>query len=264
MRVAVVGAGVVGRALARGLTERGDQVALLSPSPVDGVPALWVQADAVSGRGLRGPIRQADVVVFAAAGSNGASRSQVALEGARNASSAAAEAGARFVLLGPAGAEGCVSEHAQAHVAGVSECQAASPALSVVRLPLLFGADDRWVGVWMRAARRGRRVSVAGARRLVRPLWSGDAVAAVARAIDGLQSVPVVQVLGPEPVTVDDAARAVQDQFSAGRGLPLGAPKPRPDEGPLLDAQLDGTDDWDTLGLPARTTLHAFLSRVAS
>jgi nucleoside-diphosphate-sugar epimerase len=254
----------MGRALARGLTERGDQVVVLSPTALDGVPALWVQADAVSGRGLRSPIRQADVVVFAAAGSTAAHRSQVALEGARNASSAAAEAGARFVLLGPTGADGCVSDHAQAHVAGVSECQAASPALSVVRLPVLFGADDRWIGPWLRSARRGRRVAVAGGRRVVQPLWTGDAVAAVCRAIDGLQSAPVVQVAGPESITLDDAARAVQEQFSVGRGLPIGAPKPRADEAPLLDAQLDAVDDWDTLGLPARTTLHAFLSRVTS
>ena len=54
MKVAIVGSGVVGRLLGRGLVARGDQVTLISPNPVD-EPLLWVSGDAVTGRGLDAP-----------------------------------------------------------------------------------------------------------------------------------------------------------------------------------------------------------------
>ena len=114
------------------------------------LPALWVQADAATGEGLRKALAGAEVVVFAAGGGTPKESQDLARYGIRNAAVAAETLGARLVVAGPVGAiEGARHPVLRASFAGVAAARGEGLALRHVRLPALFGEGDRLLSPWL-------------------------------------------------------------------------------------------------------------------
>ncbi len=263
MKVAVVGAGTLGGALARGLSKGKTRVTVISRRPVE-LPALWVQADAVTGEGLRKAVGDAQVVIYAAAGETPKEAIQVARFGMRNAAVAAESAGARMVVVGPAGA-GASARHPllRAHHQGVEQARSEGLALRVVRLPVLFGLGDRLLSPWLDRAARGEAVRIPRVRSPLRPLWTGDATRLVLRAISPDGDWPGdTEVKGPEVWTlVELAAAACESQGRTPAGMPQLMGQARWDH---LAEQDTERDDWDTLKLGERQTVTRWLAAVGS
>ncbi len=246
MRVCIVGAGVVGRAVARRLAQRGDHVVLASPAPREGA-GLWRRADALTGVGIRDALYAADAVVYAAT----APRQVVALAGAGAEQVArAARQGAveRFVWVQPVGINGALTHVVQSYQEALPVVRAQAPELRVVGLPLLFGDGDRLFTPWVEAARAGKAVPQPPDLRL-RPLWSDDAARLVLRAVDG-ELDRDVGVQGPRPVRL----RALADDLAGSFGAKVSrmkrsALKPWAE---LLASQGEAPDDWDGLDLGRR------------
>lgn len=259
MRVAIIGAGALGGALARRLSRQADQVTVISRRPVD-LPGLWIRGDAVSGDGLRKAVRGSEVVVFAAAGESRKEASELASFGARNAAVAAEDAGARLVVLGPAGGS-ARRQHPlhRAHHEGVAQARREGLALRVVRLPLLFGLNDHLLSPWLDRAARGEPVRMPRNRAVFRPLWTGDAARLVERAMADDPDWPGdVEVKGPTLHTLQELAIAAC--ASLGRRpstLPrLGGPF----RWELAEEHGGERDDWDSLRLGERCTVSEWLA----
>lgn len=264
MRVAVVGSGVLGQALTRSLHGRGVAVTVLSPRAAE-LPAMWMRCDAVTGEGLRRGIAGAAVVVYTAAASAGPAVEEVARVGARHAATAAGQAGARFVLVGPAGAgPKAMAASLRAHHAATGVCRQIHPEARVIRVPPLFGEGDRLLSPWLAQVRRGRSLRVAGGDLQLRPLRLQDAVRVVEEAIEARLPPGVVSLNGPEAHSVAGLAALVCDRLGARRAwIPWGGPSPRPEERARLPEQLDAPDDWARLELGERGTVAGFLERWA-
>ena len=173
-RIAIVGSGVMGRTLAKALRYRGDEVALLSPRPVE-VPAIWIDCDAVTGRGLRTGLAGVDAVVYTAAGRGGDDVQRVGRLGAEQVARGVLRAGVRrMVLVGPAGNSETTggAAHLEAHEDGVAACRLQVPDLRVVRLPTVFGVDDHLVWSWIQRAKNGRAFRARHRNLELRPLWA--------------------------------------------------------------------------------------------
>ena len=261
IRVAIVGGGPVGRLLARALSERGDRVALLSPRPVE-LPAFWMCADAVSGRGLRAGLSGAEVVVYAAAGQRGRDIEDIGIRGAEQVCRAARRAGAeRVLLLGPVGASSrAKSRHLQAHAFAIETCARRMPGLRALGLPPLFGRDEHLLSPWLARAERGQPIRVHRGKLTVRPLWTGDARALLLAAVDG-QLPERAGVQGPEEHTISALADKLCAHYGVGRTPQLRARRPSPEERACLREQLTAPDGWGDLGLPERSTFDQWLAR---
>lgn len=261
MKVTVIGSGVVGRLLGRALADRGEQVTLLSPNPVD-EPLLWIAGDAVTGRGLRVGIEGSQVVVFAAAGRKGKAIEEIGAKGAEQVVRAVERAGGkRFILLGPTGSSTrSRARHLQAHAFAVDTCRKHMPSLSTVQLPPLFGEGDHLMSPWLERARDGRPIHVPQAKLTLRPLWVGDAKRLLLAAVDG-ELPEHVAVQGPSRVTVGELAATFCSRFETSRTMIGLARRPGPDELACLKEQLDGRDDWDTLKLGERLTPERWLAQ---
>lgn len=259
IRVAVVGAGAVGRLLARALSERGDRVALLSPEPVE-APAFWMSADAVTGRGLKLGLAGAEVVVYAAAGQRGRAIEDVGIRGAEQVCRAAQRAGIqRVLMLGPAGASSrAKSRHLQAHAFAVEACARRVPDLKAVGLPPLFGRGDHLVTPWLARAERGRPIHVHHGKLELRPLWVGDARTLLLAAVDG-RLPDRVSVQGPERLTVSAMAGKLCARYGVGRTSLGRARRPGADEVACMKEQLGAPDGWEALELGARSTFDQWL-----
>jgi len=261
MKVTIIGSGVVGRLLGRALAERGDQVTLLSPRPVD-EPLLWIAGDAVTGRGLRVGLEGADAVVFAAAGRKGKSIEEIGAKGAEQVCRAVERANIdRFLLIGPSNSgTRSRARHLQAHAFALDNCAKRLPSVTAVQIPTLFGEGDHLVSPWLERARSGRPIHTHHTKLEIRPLWVGDARRLLIAAVDGELSARV-SVQGPSRLTVGALATTFCARFSVGRSLMGIARRPGPDEIACLKEQLGGRDDWDSLDLGERLTPAKWLAQ---
>jgi len=254
----VIGAGALGSALAHRLAGERARVTVISRHPAD-LPALWVQADAVSGTGLRKAVADNQVVVYAAAGESPKDAVQVAQYGLRNAAVAAESAGARLVVIGPAGA-GAKARHPllRAHHDGVVQARSEGLALRVVRLPTLFGHGDHLLSRWLNRATRGQPVRVPRVPATLRPLWVGDAARLIARAAGDDDWPGDVEVKGPEPWTLQELAGLVcQGLGCQPSAVPQWGGQGRWDH---LGEQDTSRDDWAYLKLGERQTVAGWLA----
>ncbi|MBK7760206.1 MAG: SDR family oxidoreductase [Deltaproteobacteria bacterium] len=260
-RIVVIGAGVVGRALTRALHARGDQVTVLSPKPVN-LPALWRLTDAVSGEGLRRGVRGAQIVVFAASAQDPKGADEVLRLGAHHAAAAAAHAGAeRFVLIGPVGARaGNISSSLRAHHEGTLAARRLIAEARTIRLPWLFGEGDQLLDPWLERARQGRRLPVPASAAPIDPLWLGDAVRALLKAVDEPLPSLVTELRGPERLGLDELAERVGKLFGVKRTLIRPWPE-RPEDLRRLPEQQTGPDQWGELGLGDRLKIGEHLER---
>lgn len=260
MRVAIVGAGAVGRALTRGLHARGEELVLLSPRPVE-LPALWQRCEAISGQGLRQGVQGAEVVVVALAARKPDAARELLRLGAHHAVRAAAEAGAsRVVLLGPAGASARArSPSLKAHYEGTLQCRQAFPELRVLRAPPLFGEDDSLLSPWLARARLGHSIRVPLPKQQLRPLWVGDLLKPLLAAVDGALEPRQVELQGPERLSFEEMAALVCQRLGVKTAFRAGSVQERPEDFARLPEQLDAPDDWAGLGLGRRLTLAAWL-----
>lgn len=213
LRVAVVGGGVVGRAVVRQLAQAGHLVVVLAPRQVT-LPALWRRADAVSGQGLRAALDGVDAVVYAAGPPMarwasrrvGEAEQDLLATGVRHTAQATPEA-ARLVLVGPAGASATsVAPSLRAHHEVCRELERRLAA--VVRLPALVGDDDHWMLAVRTALASGRPLRVADPDLVLRPLAVEDAARAVRAAVEGTSS-GVLTVTGLRAWRLGEAAEAV-------------------------------------------------------
>lgn len=249
MKVCLVGAGVVGRALARALAARGDHVVLASPEPRAGA-GLWRRADALTGTGIREALYEAEVVVYAATAPR--QQAQLAGAGAEQVARAARQGAVeRFVWVQPVGS----SRALQAWRDAEPLVRAQAPRLSIVGLPLLFGDDDKLLAPWLVAARTGKALAQPPDLRL-RPLWSEDAARLLVEAVDG--RIPErVGVQGLRPVRLRALAEDVAGSFGVGVSRMKRSPlKPWAD---LLADQAEAADDWEGLDLGRRLDVEDHL-----
>ena len=269
MRVCVVGSGARGRGLARALSSRGDEVALVSPRPVE-MSLLWMRGDAVSGAGLRRGLEGASAAVYAAAGTTSRDIHPVGCVGAEQFARAGRRAGGgRLTTAGAAGAAPLAgvesaAGYAAAHRAGVAAIERLGVDVCSVALPALFGEDDHLLTPWLRRARGGKGVSARRPGLALRPLWSGDAVRALLAAIEG--DLPDrISLQGPRQVTMEELASAVRARFRVGKGGPLGRVVSMGQSTShwwrWLDEQAGATDDWTSLGLGRRVDPVAWIDR---
>ncbi len=263
MNVAIIGAGALGGAVCRVLAARGDRVTVVSRRPVS-LPALWVHGDAVSGEGLRRAVAGCDTVIYAAAGKSRREGLQVARFGARNAAVAAEGAGARLVVLGPAGS-GASAHHAllKAYHEGTARCRLEGLEVRVARLPVLFGNGDHLLSPWLTRAVAGEPVRWPRVRPPLRPLWLGDAARLVLAAVAPEEEWPGdVEVKGPREwqmaALVHRTCAAVGVRPAA---LPRVGGSARWDH---LGDQLNTRDDWNWLELGQRMDVEAWLDRVGA
>ena len=258
MRIAVVGSGLVGGALATALGLRGDRVTVLSPSPRE-IPGLWRHCEAVSGDGLREGIRDCDLVVYAA-WSPGKNTWELARMGPEHACVAANEAHVpRFLMLGPTGAnsEGR-SEAGRGLCEAFDACRKRDIRVQFVGLPVLFGKGDHLVAPWMEPLARGRRPRIQGPRSWVQPLWLDDAIKLLLKFVDGEERRPRVQVLGPERWRMMELGRVVCETFSSRPAMLSGNLSPV--ENALLEDQQTAIDNWEELDLWKRTRVKDWLA----
>lgn len=253
MKVCIVGAGVVGRAVARALAGRGDHVVLASPEPRAGA-GLWRRADALTGAGIREALYEADVVVYAATAPKQVA--SLAKAGPEQVARAARQgAVGRFVWVQPVGVDRSRAPAVQTFREAHPLVAAHAPDLRVVGLPLLFGDDDKLLAPWLAAARSGKAVPQPPDLRL-RPLWCDDAARLVVRAVDG--TLPErVGVQGPRPVRLRALAEDVAGSFGVGVSrMKRSVLRPWAD---LLADQADAPDDWEGLDLGRRRDVEDHL-----
>ncbi len=263
MRVGVVGAGTLGRALTRRLVHRQDQVVVASRRPVD-LPALWLQVDVLSGEGLHKALRGCDAVVFAAAGGRRKEAVQLARIGLRNVAVATEREGARLVMVGPSGTgEGSSHPVLRAHHEGENLAQEECSKLWVVRVPTLFGMGDHLLSPWLDQIARGESVRVPPVRAPLRPLWTGDASLLIERALGDEPGWPGnVEVNGPGTWTMRQLAEATCAILgSKPSGVPHFGGASRWDH---LAAQDTERDDWGRLNLGNRRNVEDWLAAVGS
>jgi uncharacterized protein YbjT (DUF2867 family) len=245
------------------MAEQGDRVTVISRHPVD-LPALWLQGNAVTGEGLRKAARGCQVLVYAAAGGSRLESTQLAEFGVRNAAVAADDAGARLVVVGPAGT-GESAHHPMllAHHRGVEQSRKEGLVLRVVRLPALFGEGDHLLTPWLDRASQGKAVRVPRNSVVFRPLWTLDAALLVARAMADDDTWPDdVEVKGPGEWTLQRLAKAVCGSWGTKpSGLPQIGGQARWDH---LAEQATDRDDWATLKLPQRQTVQEWLAAAGS
>ncbi len=259
MRIAVVGSGLVGSALASALGRRGDRVTVLSPSPSE-ISGLWRHCEAVSGDGLREGIQDCDLVVYAAWSTAGKRTWELARMGPEHACVAAKEAQVpRFLMLGPTGAnpEGR-GEAGRGLCEAFEVCRKWEMRVQFVGLPVLFGEGDHLMAPWMEPLARGRRPRIQGPKCWVQPLWISDAIKLLLKFVDGEVRRPRVQVLGPERWRMMELGKLVCDTFSGRPAMFSSALSPV--EIALLEDQQTAIDNWEELDLWKRTRVKEWLA----
>jgi hypothetical protein len=128
------------------------------------------------------------------------------------------------------------------------------PRVRVVRLPPLFGTDDRIAWPLVHAVRDRGVARVPRRMPPSWPLWVEDAARAVMQAPVG-----GCVLRGPQRLEAVDVARAVAEALEGRWGWRLFGGR---EGAPLLAGQQDAPDDWDDARFGARTTLGTWLARL--
>ncbi len=212
--------GFVGGHLARTLHARGVAFRALARSARNGEWFAAAGVPVVRGDlGDPGACREAvagcsTVVHLAAAAdvSDAAVNRRVNVAGLDNLLSAARAAGARHFVFVSSTCAGRERRDAYGETKRIGEglVQAGGVPFTIVRPTMIYGTGSKEWDTFVGVIRRSPVVPILGTgRRVVQPVWIGDAVAALAALAGGEPQGRVFDLAGPAPISFDDLVHAV-------------------------------------------------------
>ena len=284
------GSGFVGGHLAQALLARGCRLRIVSRHP-ERAFRLRPLAELGQVQFVRGDTPRPETIFRAFAGAYGAVNLVGAFagdldrlqgEGAGRIAALARQAGARaFVHVSALGADaGSASEYARTKAQGEAAVRAAFPAATILRPPVLFGEDDRFINRFAQLIARLPVLPVFGPHARLQALNVDDACEAIANALADPASHggKTYEIAGPEAIPMLELNRriaaaqgrerhfialpdAVSEAFATLTGWLPGAPLTR-DQWALLrrGSMLSGKNGLDALGVTPRP-LGLFLDR---
>ena len=138
---------------------------------------------------------------------------RIHVDGARNAATAAARAGARsFVQVSAIGADaGAEAAYARSKGEGEAAARRAFPGATIVRPSIVFGTEDQFVNRFAQLIGRLPVVPVIRPSVLFQPVWVGDVARAIAQAalVPGRYAGGTFELGGPERISMLELQRFI-------------------------------------------------------